>query len=98
MQPAGTFQIGADHPSLPGHFPGRPIVPGVVLLDHAFELILRMHPGAVLGLPSVKFTASVRPGEEVQVSCAEGSGRVAFTATVAGLDVLRGTVTIGVRP
>src|SRR6266516_2960645 len=25
--------IGADHPSLPGHFPGTPIVPGVVILD-----------------------------------------------------------------
>ena len=28
-------QFGSDHPALPGHFPGRPIVPGVVLLDHA---------------------------------------------------------------
>ncbi len=25
--------IPADHPSLPGHFPGRPIVPAVVILD-----------------------------------------------------------------
>ena len=28
-----SLRIGADHPALPGHFPGRPIVPGVVLLD-----------------------------------------------------------------
>ena len=32
-----TFQatriIRADHPSLPGHFPGAPLVPGVVILD-----------------------------------------------------------------
>lgn len=25
--------VPADHPALPGHFPGQPIVPGVVILD-----------------------------------------------------------------
>ena len=28
-----TRAIRADHPSLPGHFPGTPLVPGVVILD-----------------------------------------------------------------
>ena len=50
--PAGTpapalgFTIPADHPALPGHFPGHPVVPGVVLLDHAIHAI-----GAALDRP-----------------------------------------------
>lgn len=35
------FTIDPDHPSLAGHFPGRPIVPGVVLLERVLEAIER---------------------------------------------------------
>ncbi|MBS1142561.1 MAG: hypothetical protein H6R13_4014, partial [Proteobacteria bacterium] len=30
-----TWRAPSDHPALTGHFPGRPIMPGVVLLDQA---------------------------------------------------------------
>lgn len=69
MNSAGVFTIASGHPALPGHFPGRPIVPGVVLLDHA---VLRI--AAALGrspqpsrLASVKFLATVVPNEPVAV-------------------------------
>ncbi|GAA0801612.1 hypothetical protein N6G02_06395 [Cupriavidus gilardii] len=69
MNSAGVFTIEAGHPALPGHFPGQPIVPGVVLLDHA---VLRI--AAALGcapqpcrLASVKFLATVAPNEPVMV-------------------------------
>ena len=96
MRLVGEFRIAKDHPSLPGHFPGRPVVPGVVLLDAAFALILAQRPGrGVVGVPSVKFTQPVRPGQDVLVSCDAGNGRVAFACTVEGQPALHGTVMLG---
>ena len=37
------FTVPHDHPSLPGHFPGRPVVPGVVLLDRVLAAIEAAH-------------------------------------------------------
>ena len=66
------FMIEPDHPSLPGHFPGRPLVPGVVLLDHVVAAIEAAHgaPGP-LRLPQVKFMQPLLPGEQ---ACVELEG------------------------
>jgi len=65
------FTVPADHPSLPGHFPGRPLVPGVLLLDHVLAAIEAQDPalGALgpLRLPQVKFLQPLLPGEEARV-------------------------------
>ncbi|HXH00918.1 MAG TPA: hypothetical protein VNI56_01835 [Xanthomonadaceae bacterium] len=62
------FCIAPDHPSLPGHFPGRPIVPGVLLLEHVLAAIETTH-GALgpLRLPQVKFLRPLLPGEPARV-------------------------------
>ena len=55
--------IPADHPSLPGHFPGRPIVPGVVLLDCVIASAERwlQRPLSLRALPQAKFVAPLLP-------------------------------------
>jgi 3-hydroxyacyl-[acyl-carrier-protein] dehydratase len=62
------FTIPLDHPSLPGHFPDRPIVPGVVLLDRVLDA-LESETGRLgaLRLPQVKFLQPLLPGEEASV-------------------------------
>lgn len=62
------FTIAADHPSLPGHFPGRPLVPGVLLLDRVLEAIEAGNgPLGALRLPQVKFLQPLLPGEPARV-------------------------------
>jgi 3-hydroxyacyl-[acyl-carrier-protein] dehydratase len=87
----GRFSVPAGHPALPGHFPGHPIVPGVVLLDHALGLIRTALPdGEVPALSSAKFLAVVRPEQMVAVHCGPAASRIAFVCTVDGAVVLRG--------
>jgi 3-hydroxymyristoyl/3-hydroxydecanoyl-(acyl carrier protein) dehydratase len=98
MQPPLVFSIPHDHPSLAGHFPHRPIVPGVVILDSAMALILRDRPAStVASLDDVKFLARVSPGSEVAVSFRESApNRIQFVCAVAGRSVLRGRVGLAV--
>ncbi len=94
MTRAGCFTIADDHPCLPGHFPGRPIVPGVVLLDAATALILGRLPGTLLrAISAVKFLTPVLPGDVVDVAYETAHPhRLDFACTVAGRAVVRGSV------
>ena len=62
------FIIPADHPCLPGHFPGQPIVPGVVVLDRVLAAIEAQH-GALgpLRMPQVKFLQPLLPEQPARI-------------------------------
>ncbi|WP_333977612.1 AMP-binding protein [Burkholderia cepacia] len=97
--PAGTpalgFTIPADHPALPGHFPGHPVVPGVVLLDHAIHAL-----GTALNRPlhawrlgSAKFLSPVAPGEPLDLAYdAAAGGAIRFTLRAGARDVASGVL------
>ena len=62
------FSIAPDHPCLPGHFPGRPLVPGVLVLDRVLAALEAAHgPLGPVRLPQVKFVQPLLPGEEARV-------------------------------
>ena len=92
MRPALQFTIEPDHPSLAGDFPGRPLVPGVVILERAVALLLRDRPGQrVCTLREVKFLASVLPGDLVVIEIIDTRpDRVTFVGKVGQRTVLRG--------
>ena len=61
--------IDPAHPALPGHFPGNPVVPAVVLLERVAEAIeAALGPQArLVRLPSVKFLDPLAPGERFRI-------------------------------
>ncbi len=64
---ARRFCIAAGHPCLAGHFPGRPLVPGVLLLEQV-ALALRAWRGERLArVVEAKFIAPLLPGEEAEL-------------------------------
>lgn len=92
QQPISQFTIEHDHPALEGHFPGNPVVPGVVLLDHAMAILESVHGDLVTPIEfrRVKFLRPVLPGQAVRVSSEQAGTRVAFVCEVDGEVVIDG--------
>lgn len=68
------FRIPHDHPSLPGHFPGHPVAPGVVVLDRVFAAIEAARGAATAWrLPQVKFVQPLLPEQDARVEL-DGDG------------------------
>jgi 3-hydroxyacyl-[acyl-carrier-protein] dehydratase len=66
--PTPTLCVAHSHPSLPGHFPGAPVVPGVVLLSEVLAEISRQWPDLrVGGITKLKFLRVLFPEQPFTV-------------------------------
>lgn len=87
-----SIRITADHPSLPGHFPGRPLVPGVVLLDCILAAAERwlQCPIRPASLPNAKFTAPLLPEQEAQLQLKLEGDELRFSLSRDGAPIAQG--------
>lgn len=86
--------VAPDHPALAGHFPGNPIVPGVLLLSRVFEAVARSYGAAIVGMPGVKFLAPLAPGQrfDIELDQPPAGGAVKFSVTSGTLRIASGTL------
>ena len=90
------FSIPADHPSLPGHFPGQPLVPGVVVLERVLDAIeATQGPLGSLRLPQVKFVQPLLPGEVADIALDGDAPRWRFRVLRAQTLIASGDVVLG---
>lgn len=95
---SAQIDVPAAHPCFAGHFPGRPVVPGVLLIDWFVAAVQQrlQQPLRLARLPIVKFLQPVLPGESLRLewriegestavnfSATAANGRVAVAGTLA---------------
>jgi 3-hydroxymyristoyl/3-hydroxydecanoyl-(acyl carrier protein) dehydratase len=94
----GRRTISADHPSLPGHFPGTPIVPGVVILDEILAALTEWRGDSrVTAIRAVKFLAPLKPQQPFTISLSAGQdadGEVDFCCRVDDRVIVEGRLQV----
>lgn len=98
MIDAATFSqacsIDAGHPALAGHFPGRPLVPGVTLLEQVARALRAWRQQRLARVVEAKFIAPLLPGQRAQLTLTAqlDSPRIRFVIERDGLVLARGVV------
>lgn len=90
---SGTYQVRGTEPFLEGHFPGRPLMPGVILIEAVAQLggvVAQSDPGTpplrdlkLTAVRNARITASAVPGETLDIT-AKVDGRMPGLVQVTG--------------
>lgn len=92
---ACALTVAADHPAFAGHFPGTPVLPGVVLLDEVIRALELAAGGAprCWRIGTVKFLRAVAPGEPLTLEREQlAGGTIRFSILSGGQTVATGAL------
>jgi len=92
------WTVPLDHPALAGHFPGTPILPGVVLLDIVLRAITAATGIAleICEIGSVKFLSPASPGDELVIRhIVSASGTIRFDVVAGMRKIASGSIVPG---
>ena len=90
-----TLTAPLDHPSYAGHFPGNPVVPGVLLLELVVQALARGSPRTVI---NTKFHRVLKPGESFALEWKSSGDRSTFRCSRAAVLVAEGSLIFGLAP
>ena len=63
------FTVSSSHPSISGHFPGNPIVPGAVIIENVIKVFSRSNDSReITSLSTVKFIKPIEVNQKVDVN------------------------------
>ena len=88
--------IAVDHPALAGHFPGNPLVPGVLILDEVVQAAQQWRGRLRLkSVVSVKFTSTLKAGNVFSINLHdEDHSHIAFDCWHEGTRLASGRLAV----
>ncbi len=105
----GLKNVSINEPFFAGHFPGHPVMPGVLVVEAMAQVaavLVSLHPAAeghiahLVSIEHMRFRRSVRPGDQLITHVVSLGGRGRFgkaqvTAMVDGAVAADGRLTYG---
>jgi 3-hydroxyacyl-[acyl-carrier-protein] dehydratase len=94
----GRHAFTADHPSLPGHFPDAPLVPGVLILDEVLAALRDWQKDCQLtAIRTVKFLQPLKPEQPFTICLStsnDDASRVNFCCRIEGHVIAEGQLEV----